>query len=385
MRIVIIVFLISISSYAQWPVDNEPYGFLGCKQLKYRGLWESIEDTIHPDEAVSGVCISVALGNVMMYYQWPLFSRFDGIFLTTSYDGIIKHIDRRWNYQLITGPRTTSDCGTDDPSTRHAVDNPSWTGIDEMRRLLYSIERSFGFDHNFFKTKDSTACHGEGYYGIEHVLRNRFGYPNCKTLDAFKKGSRTAVVRNLKKKIPVIAMRCDHIYLLDGYKFDEKKQRDMIHSSDFIQDETSFGWFPWKAFYAETLDRFVVDVYPWYTIPKGPDTSIISYFWGDGYIPGTKYTQRRGRLFIFRDSDLPLGKLEISIQSVDLTPYAGDSSTTLYHSTRRYKNHHITIPAKGYIDFDISEAKKIDLIITNKDPYAKNIRVMFCDLVKKSS
>jgi hypothetical protein len=379
------VILFSVSVFAEWPVDNEPYGFLGCKQLRYRGYWEYVQDTVHPDETIDGVCISVALANVMMYYQWPTFSRFDGIYLTTSYDGIIKNIDRKWNYPLITGPRTIGDCESDDPHTRHAADNPHWTGIDEMHRLLYAVERSFGFDHNYFKTKDSSACRGDGYFAVEHVMRNRFGYPNCKTIDANKTGSKTMVVNNLKKNIPVIAMRCDHIYLLDGYRFDPKKKRDMIHSSDYLQGEASIGWFPWKAFYNEKLDRFVVDVHPRYNLPHSQTPNCISYFWGDGYIPGTQYTERKGRLFIFSEKNVSLGNLDIAVQSTDLTPFAYDSTAILYSTKGNYNRSFLVIPEKGYFNFEVREANKIDLLITNKDPLPKEVRVLFCDVMKEKS
>ena len=379
--IVVVVFTVK----ANWPIDNEPYGFLGCKQLQYRGLWECVQDSIHPDEAIDGVCISISLANIMMYYQWPTFSRFDGIYLTTGYDGIIKHIDRRWNYQLITGARSTYDCETDDPHNRHTDGNPSWSGIDEMHRLVYAVERSFGFDSNYFKTKDTSACRGDGYFAIEHVLRNRFGYPDCMTIDALKKGSRTAVVNNLKQGLPVIAMRCDHAYILDGYKFDPKKRRDLIHSSDYLQGETSIGWFPWKAFYNEKLDRFVIGIHPQHIVPGGPDSTRISYFWGEGYIPGTQYTERRGRLFIFCENDRSLGNINVRVESVDLTPYADDNIKKLYQTKGNYTQRQLTVPEKGYIDFAIGEAKKVDLIINNKDSYEKKIRVLFCDMVKEKS
>ncbi|MBN1760326.1 MAG: C10 family peptidase [Chitinispirillaceae bacterium] len=385
MRIIITVILLSAGVLAQWPEDNEPYGFLGCKQLRYRGYWEYLKDTIHPDEAIDGVCISVALANVMMYYHWPVFSRFDGIYMTSSYDGIIKHIDRSWNYPLITGPRTTSDCATDNPAFRHAANDTSWTGLDELHRLLYAVERSFGFDHNYFKTKDTSACRGDGYYAVEHVMRNRFGYPNGITIDANRRGSRTIVVENLKKNIPVIAMRCDHIYLLDGYTFDQKKNRDMIHSSDYIQEETSNGWFPWKAFYNEKLDRFVVDNYPTVRIGKGLSTKRIPYFWGEGYLPGTHYTERKGRLFIIRENNAALGNLEITVQSKDLTEYANDSNFTLYTTKGVYRKNSIVIPEDGYFNFEVREANRIDLIITNRDPVSKNIRVQFCDEINSKS
>lgn len=385
MRTFVVLIFLPVLVAAEWPVDNEPYGFLGCKQLRYRGFWEYVQDTVHPDETIDGVCISVALANVMMYYQWPTFSRFDGIYLTTSYDGVIKHINQKWNYPLITGPRTVNDCETDDPQSRCAADNPGWTGLDEMHRLLYAVERSFGFDHNYFKIKDSTACMGDGYFGVEHVLRNRFGYPNCRTIDANKTGSRTTVVKNLKKNIPVVAMRCDHIYLLDGYKYDQKKGRDLIHSSDYLQGETSIGWFPWKAFYNEKLDRFVVDIYPGVHIPEGPSEKEVTFFWGDGYIPGTQYTERKGRLFIFSENDRPLGNLEVSLQSKDLTPYAYDSTVILYRKKDFFNMKHIAVPERGYVDFEIREVTRIDLKIFNKDPLEKQIRVLFCDMIKEKS
>lgn len=385
MRSMMAVLLLIGTVGAQWPVDNEPYGFLGCKQLSYRGIWECKKDSLHPDESIDGVCISVALANVMIYYQWPLFSRFDGVYMTSSYDGIIKHINHRWNYPLITGPRTCDDCLSDTPENRRDPKNPNRTGIDELRILLYAVERSFGFDYNYFKTKDSSACKGDGYYGIEHVMRNRFGFPNCKTIDANKTGSRTKVVSDLKKKIPVIAMRCDHTYLLDGYKYDPVKKRDMIHSSDYLQGEASIGWFPWKAFYNENLDRFVVDVYPQTVLPKGPSVSTINYFWGDGYIPGTQYTKRKGKIFISSENDLPLGKLEIAVYSTDISQYADDTRKVLYKTKGLYNGKLITVPEKSYFTFEVSEENRLDLVVTNQDKIKKKIRVLLCDVVNEKS
>lgn len=385
MRRSVVLFLITCAVAAQWPIDNEPYGFLGCKQLAYRGIWECKRDTIHPDEAIDGVCISVALANVMIYYQWPLFSRFDGVYLTSSYDGIVKHINERWNYPLITGPRTITDCESDSPENRHDPENPAWTGIDELRKLLYAVERSFGFDYNYFKTKDSSACRGDGYYGIEHVMRNRFGYTNCKTIDANKPGSRTKVVSDLKKNIPVIAMRCDHIYLLDGYKYDPIKKRDLIHSSDYLQGEASIGWFPWKAFYNENLDRFVVDVYPGTVLPKGPSETTVTYLWGDGYLPGTQYSKRKGKIFISNENKLPLGNLEIAVYSTDIMQYADDTRKELYKTGGFYNGGMLTVPEKGSFSFEVSEANKLELVITNKDVGQKNIRVLLCDIINEKS
>ncbi len=385
MRSFLVVLLLSAFIGAQWPIDDEPYGFLGCKQLRYRGYWEYSPDSLHPDEAINSVCISVALANVMMYYQWPVFSHFDGIYLNNSSEGIIKHIDRRWNYPLIMGSRTTGDCATDDPQQRHEPNNPAWTGIDEMHRLLYAVERSFGFDHNYFKTKDSSACSGDGYFGVEHVLRNRFGYPNCRTIDAGKRGSKTEVVNNLKKNIPVIAMRCDHIYLLDGYRFDPKKKRDLIHSSDYLQEQASIGWFPWKAFYNEKLDRFVVGITPDLHLTGGPSKKTVSYFWGDGYLPGTKYTERGGKVFIYRENGASLGNLTISITSKDLSPYAYDSTITHCRTSGTFNRNYLVIPGKEYFPFEVSTANRIDVTITNNDPGAKNIRVIFSDVLPPKS
>jgi len=385
MRSIIAIIFIAAAIEAQWPVDDEPYGFLGCKQLAYRGIWECRRDTVHPDEAIDGVCISVALANVMIYYQWPLFSRFDGIYMTSSYDGIIKHINERWNYPLITGPRTIEDCASDSPETRRDPENPNWTGIDELQKLLYAVERSFGFDYNYFKIKDSSACRGDGYYGIEHVLRNRFGYANCRTIDASKPGARSKVVADLKNNIPVIAMRCDHIYLLDGYKFDPVKKRDLIHSSDYLQGDASIGWFPWKAFYNENLDRFVVDVQPRIELQQGPSEHTINYFWGDGFVPGTKFTKRKGKAFISNVSDLPLGNLEIAVYSTDLTQYADDTRKALYKTGGFYNGSMLTIPEKGSFSFEVSEENKLELVITNKDNALKNIRVLLCDVVNEKS
>ena len=384
-RIITLVVLAGAAVFAEWPIDDEPYGFLGCKQLRFRGYWESTPDSVHPEESIDGVCISVALSNVMIYYRWPLFSRFDGIYMKNSWEGITKHINERWNYDLITGPRTTDDCESDSPENRHDPKHQNRTGIDELRRLLYSVERSFGFDHNFFKTKDSTACQGDGYFGIEHVMRNRFGFPNCRTIDAHQPGSRSIVIEELKKETPVIAMRCDHIYLLDGYKYDPVKKRDLVHSCDYIQGDASIGWFPWKALYNENLDRFVVDLNPTLIIPAGPSATTVTYFWGDGYIPGTKFTRRKGRLFISREKDLPLGNLQIAIYATDLTPYGDDTRYQLYSTGGYYNGRLLTLPENRPLTFDVSEEGKVELEITNNDAQVKHIKVLFCDVLNGKS
>ncbi|MGD9200624.1 MAG: hypothetical protein PVI26_03595, partial [Chitinispirillia bacterium] len=140
--LLILIFCIQ-SLQAKWPTDKESYGFLGCKQLQFRGMWENDIDSSKLDESTDGICITVSLANILLYYQWPLLSHFDGVFITDSNKILLKRINHNWNFNLITGRRTTSDCESDDPESRHLPNLAGWTGVQEIRKLVYVIERSF--------------------------------------------------------------------------------------------------------------------------------------------------------------------------------------------------------------------------------------------------
>ncbi|MBN1128126.1 MAG: hypothetical protein JXA71_04035 [Chitinispirillaceae bacterium] len=379
-------FVISCSAlHASWPVDSEPYGFLGCKLLQFRGFWEYDMDSSRIDESTDAVCISVAISNILLYYLWPPVSEFDGYFMDSPYSGMVKRINHRWNYKLITGPRTTSDCESDDPESRYLPNNPGWTGVSEIRKLVYVAERSFGYNHELIKNKDTTACEGEGYYPIEHVLRNRFGYPLCATIDAKIPASKRIVLDNLRQRMPVIAMRCDHIYLLDGFKYDSLKKRYLIHSTDYVQGEDSMGWFPWKFFFGEGLDRFVVNITPRYRLSPGPSRGKIVYSWGEGIIAGTSYTSRKARVVLLRENRRQIGSVELSVRLQNTTPFSNKESRILYRFNGTVSKPSMVIPPKGYLKFDVDETADVELVIRNNDPYAKNFRIVFHDFVDKKS
>ena len=380
----ILIFALLIQSpQAEWPIDSQPYGFLGCKQLRFRGLWEYDIDSSKLDESTDGICITVAVANILLYYRWPPLSRFDGLYVNDSGDALLKSINHRWRYSLITGKRTTLDCESDDPETRHLPHSPSWTGLQELRKLVYVVERSYGCNYEFFKVPDDSICDGTGYYAIEHVLRNRFGYPLCKTIDASEGQSKQKVIRDLKRNIPVIAMTCEHAYLIDGYKYDAKKKRSLIHSSDYLFGEESMGWFPWKYFYRNGLNRFVVNISPRFRLSNGPSTRSITYSWGEGTIPGTKFTSRKGRIVIRRESKAPLGNIELKLEVKHLSDaYKKDNATVL-----RYKGNissdTLFFPQRSYFSFNVKDSTNLILHIKNLDPHAKNLRVVLHDFVKR--
>jgi hypothetical protein len=389
MRIKTIFFLAAIASasvtHAEWPVDEEPYGFLGCKQLRFRGFWENNIDSANLEESTDGICITVALANIMLYYRWPEGSHFDGIFISGDYNHIVKRIKHRWNYDLIVGPKTTADCDSDDPHARIHADYPGWTGTHEIRHLIYAVERSFGYAHEYFKTIDTNACDGEGYYAIEHVLRNRFGYPLCKTIDAKTAHGKRAAIRNLKNNMPVIAMKCDHAFLLDGYRYDTKRGRALIHSSDYLQMDASMGWFPWKYFDNEALDRFVINISPEYRLSSGPSSGKISYYWGTGYIPATSNTMRKGRIIIRRSGNLPVGSIVAVLKAQDMSDYAAGNVDCLYHFKGRIDKNIMLIPDEGFFFFDVGNTTRIDLSISNYDKAAKSLTIVFQDFVREKT
>jgi len=373
------ILLLYSTLLAQWPVDTEPYGFMGCKQLRFRGVWEHCIDSNRLDESIDGVCVTVAIGNIMLYYRWPPRSQFDGAFIDDYGYAVDKRIDYTWNYPLITGTRTVWDCDSDNPEKRYSVTKKNWNGLKEIRTLIYAVERSYGYNHEYFRVPDDSACQGDGYYAIEHALRNRFGYPGCYTIKADTEESRKVVIQNLKAGMPVIGMRCDHIYILDGYKYDPVKKRDLFHSTDYLQWDASMGWFPWKYYYREKLDRFVVNITPQYRLNKGPSCGIINYEWGEGYLPATEYTVRLGKMVIWREHKKPLGSFSVTIKSFSQNEGGEYDTAHIYHSNKEASTDKVIIPEKGYFTFSVNTYTRLKAALQNKDPWSKNLRIMFID------
>jgi hypothetical protein len=381
---VLTILSISIVLRAGWPVDPEPYGFLGCKVLRFRGLHEENIDSSRLDESTEGTCITTAIGNVVMYYQWPPFSHFDGIYKTFEYDGIVKPVFHIWNFQLMTGTGGATDCETDDPAARTLPGNPFWTGLDEIRKLVYVAERSYGHEQEYFRI-DEKACEGLGYYPIDHVLRNRFGYPSCRTIPITKPIAKKEVIQNIRQRIPVIAMKCQHVYIIDGYTKETRTGREMFHSCDYIEGVHTMGWFTWKYLLREGLTLVVVGITPDCRMPGLSRTSF-KYSWGDRYIPGTSYTSRRGYIEVIHARDLPIGKIECTLSRG--TPLesniARDPPKPVYNIRSSFAARAITIPPAGTFPFEIEDDLTLVLSVSNNDASAKTLRVVFHDFTGDS-
>lgn len=377
----VIVAITAAAAAAQWAVDDEPYGLLGCKVLRFRGLWEHSPDSLRPDEGTEGVCLAVAAGSVILYNKWPKRSHFDGSYVICGDSAVVKPVDHTWRFSLITGDKgRLQDCDSDDPELRTDTEDPDWTGIDEIRRLVYVVERAYGFDHECFRSAGG-ECGGTGYHPLEHIMKNRLGYPSARTVGARRPEARKQVIRSVRNGLPVIGMKCDHAYVIDGFKIDPKTGEHLYHSCDYVLGEGTMGWFTWKYLLSEGLERVIVGLSPAVILPKGPSTFTIRYRWGDEFVPATSNTKRRGYLSVTHRDGGALGALSVRVRATDRSAYTSETTRAILLVERSYEGATARIPATGTFEFSIG--KKTDMLVNirNRDPVAKAVRVEFHDFV----
>ncbi len=277
---------------ADWPNDDEEFGILGCKFFKFKGYWEQVIDTVEPDESIEGACLTVALAGLINYHRWPKRNRFDGEYFDCAGMVLPKPIEEEWAFDLITGnKKNNEDCSGDDPELRSAPDDPERTGLSEIRRLLYAVERSFGYHHECFRTTEE-ECGGTGYIPVQHVLRNRFGYPLSTALAAGSPEGKKKAIENILSGYPIIALKCDHAYIVDGYKIDKSSGKRLFHVCDYVMSEHSTGWFTWKELLSEGLFRVVVDIKPTILLRRGPSAQTVRYEWGNGRLPLSRQSRK---------------------------------------------------------------------------------------------
>jgi hypothetical protein len=143
------------------------------------------------------------------------------------------------------------------------------------------------------------------------------------------------------------------------------------------------GWFPWKYLYRKGLNRFIVNISPRFRLLKGPSTGSITYSWGEGKIPGTKFTSKRGKIVIWREKKAPLGNIELRLELKHLSDNIKKNKKTVLYYKGNIPSDKLFFPQKGYFTFKVRDSTNLILHIKNFDPYAKNLRVVLRDFVKR--
>jgi len=366
---------------AQWPSDDEEYGLMGCRFFKFNGEWERVEDPDDPDESTEGACLVVAMASIVNYHRWPLESHFDGVFIRFGGHAITKHIYHKWDYDLISpAGEAAVDCENDSPCARYSRANPDWTGEDEIHKLIYVVERSFGVNNDWFRTLDR-SCYGSGHYAIEHVMRNRLGYPGARTLPAKKGETRKHVIRNLTNGLPVIAMKCDHVLVIDGYRSGRRRGEGLFHSCDYVSGDVTMGWFNWSGLLNDHVEHFVVDLAPVFNIRRGQAEARVVYSWGEGCVAFTSQTAREGFITIESAGDGALQGLGVElVVDKSQSPRAGATKLSGFHPSQ---DGSFRIPHEGTLPFRVGRRGRVVLKLINTDRRPKQLRIIFHDFEQK--
>jgi hypothetical protein len=360
-----------------WPTDDEGYGLMGCRFFQFNGEWERMENPDDPEENTVAACVSVAMASIINYHRWPPESHFDGLYVKFGGFPEIKPIFHRWDYGLISGNGDKSaECDSDLPEGRYSIENPEWTGEDEIHELIYVVERSFGASNDWLRTTDN-SCYGLGHYAIEHILKNRFGYPAARTMPAKKGETKKHVIRNLDDGLPVIALKCDHAFVIDGYRAGRKDTEGRFHSCDYVSGDATMGWFKWSRLIEDYVEHFVVDLSPVYTIRRGQPEVKIAYHWGEGCVAFTGNTQREGYITVDGPDDGPLGSIGAELR-IQQEQGPGSVSTTLAGFATA-PDGSMRIPEVGRFSFHVGRRTKIVLRIFNADRRAKQLKIIFHD------
>ncbi len=366
---------------AGWPADNESYGPLGCKVFEFKGEWERDIDSSDLRNSTYGMCLTVATATILNWYQWPRTSLFDGVrWVDSSRTYESAAVARAWDYHLITGGKgPVQDCRTDDPELRVSAADPSWTGADEIKKLIWTTERSFGVSYGRFEI-ESPECEfeGGGYFPLQNILKNRFGYPNARLVHLRNKEERDEAAEELRSGEPVIVMECGHAYVVDAIDRDPLYGEIILHSTDYLSDSATMGWFEWQHFHENGASWAIAGLDPVFRI-QGKETRKITYDFGDRHLPSTSNTTRRAVIRIRSTQCTPLGDLRITVQSVIPSTIDTVTTSTLYHTAARFDSSMLRLPEDGMFEFGIKEEGSLSLVFTNNDNAPKKLFIELHD------
>jgi hypothetical protein len=370
--------LVSAQGWDQWPTDNEVPGMMGCKFFRYRGWWETKDDTLDAEESTEAVCLTVAMASIMNFHRWPRESFFDGSLSAAESEAVPVSIAHRWQYGLINGPGGRAEnCYEDNPGKRFQPGRPEWTGIDEIRKLMYVVERAYGRDHELLRVA-SRGCDGMGYYSLHYILRNRLGYPGATSVLVKNPQCKKMVITDLVRGLPVLGAKCEHSYVIDGVRKDPHTGAVQFHMADYVNGEETMGWFSWPQMLHEGMVQVVVGLSPDVLVGKRAKT-VIDYYWGNGYVPNTSHQTRQGFVRLTRPAGTPLGRMAVSVVAQHRDPNYPDKQIVLCRSTANLTKPTARIPARGTFRFDVAEMTKVEVIVQNQDTFSKKIRVVFHD------
>jgi len=351
---------------------------MGCNFFRYRGDWEVIQDSADLEENTEAVCVTVAMASVLNFHRWPRESYFDGAFRDPISGCFSVPVAHRWQYRLINGPmHACHDCEHDDPSSRSLPWRQCWTGLDEIRKLIYVVERSFGHDQEFFRSS-TPSCEGLGDYAIQHMMRNRFGYPEATTVSTRNSACMKLAVRNIVAGLPLIALKCEHAFVIDGYRKDKGAGKHMFHVADYVNGEETTGWFSWKQLVEEGTVALIANLNPDYSLPARTQRRI-AYWWGDDYIPCTSNSTRQAFLRIIQPTGRALGGLEVRVAIEQHDPCCLEDQRTIVVHRGPVERSELRIPAKGAFELPISSRTAVSLVIRNTEPQAKKLRILLHD------
>lgn len=369
---------LSTTVLGQWPTDDEPFGLMGCKWFRYRGYWEAMEDSLDEEENTEAVCLTVAVSSIMNFHRWPRASYFDAMFSRCHTQGSPVAVAHRWRYDLINGTGgRNANCEADDPALR-TVGKTGWSGLDEIRKLMYVVERSFGYDHECFRAK-TNECEGLGDYSVHHLMRNRFGYPTASSLSVKNPDARKAVIRNIRQGLPVIAIKCEHVFVLDGYRKDPKTGAATFHAADYVNADETTGWFTWREMVEAGMVRVVAGLSPDIVLRKKPGQRKIAYWWGDDFIPQSSNSSRKGFLRIVSSNGAHLGQVDVSVSVRGFDSLLTEQEETLATHRGAIQAPLLRIPAKGTFAFNVHDRAAVTVVLRNKDVTDKTIRIVFHD------
>ncbi|MBD3422382.1 MAG: hypothetical protein GF398_19890 [Chitinivibrionales bacterium] len=383
-RLICLLVCLTTAIPANWPVDGEDFGTMGCRFFQFQGEWEMTVNLADKEQNTEAVCITVAVASIINYYRWPAASFFDGV--NAIYGNIDTAVPIRytWDFPLINGPVRPLDCADDDPAQRRLPHDTLHTGAEEIRRLIYAVERAYGNIHDIFKT-DKSQCGGEGLYGVEHLMRNRFGYPDCRTLPIANPKTKNKVIKDLSAGKPVIAMKCDHVYVLDGFRVNRATGEASFHSCDYVMADSSMGWFPWGKFKEEGLSHVVVDIIPSTTLRAQSPRKRIVYKWGDDYLPYTSNSERKGFIEVISPAGLPLGNLNIALHQKHFDRLLKRVPPALPQHSGWIAQDCLRIPTTGFFELPIDSCMYMYVDIVNKNRYARRVGVIFHDFEYEST
>ncbi len=352
---------------------------MGCRWFRFRGIWESEDLSFDEEENTNAACLTVAAASIINFHRWPRASYFDALYARCHERGESVPVAHKWDFGLINGPGSPhSNCLTDDPEKRTLPSNEDWTGVSEIRKLMYVIERAYGHDYECFRAR-SRECEGLGNFPVHHLMRNRFGYPHASSLSIRNPEARKTAVRDIRSGNPVIAVKCEHVFALDGYKTDRKTGEGLFHACDYVSADESTGWFTWKQLLETGLIRVIADLDPDIALRPKPGQAKIAYWFGDDYLPQTSHTGRKGFVRIQSASKEPVGAVDVvvTIRQHDSLTTPDVRQLALFKGVAAGRS--LRVPAKGTFAFDISEACVISVVIRNNGASPRTLRATFHD------